>query len=131
MPTELLDLTLEEVSAVDRPANPGARVVLMKREGAAAPAHAQPEEQRVAPTATEALAKALAPDAADGRTEAEHKAVLKAGLERGLVSAERATAELMLESLAKTAHRADPDKSFEQHYVRQLAAHPEIAALLD
>lgn len=33
MPRELKNLVLEEVSAVDQPANPGARVVLMKRGG--------------------------------------------------------------------------------------------------
>lgn len=101
------------------------RVVLIKR--AAEPARAPTEERAVAPTATEALV----PDSTDTRKEAEHKQILKSGLERGLVSAERATAELMLESLAKVAHRADPDRSYEQHYVRQLTAHPELAALLD
>lgn len=84
------------------------------------------------PTATEALQKALAPDNADTRKEAEHKAVLKAGIERGLVTTERAMAEMMMDSLAKAAHRAAPDKlSFEQAYVQQLGEHPELARLLD
>ena len=120
MPRQLINLTLDEVSSVDEPANPHARVVLMKRM----------EEHHMAPSIGDALTKALSPDPTDTEREAADKALVRKQLETGALKAEQYGAELALESHAASIRKADPSVTPEQAYVRAMEQNPALAKML-
>ena len=84
------------------------------------------------PSLDSIIAKAITPDATDTDAERDRKAVVKAQLDRGLISAEGLAAEMAFEAIAKTARERDPSKSFEQHYAAAVMdpRNADIARLL-
>lgn len=76
------------------------------------------------------IVKSLAADETDSRQEADVKSIRKAQIERGVRTSDQVAAEMALDSLAKSAHAADPTKSAEQHYVEAIDRHPRLANML-
>jgi hypothetical protein len=114
------ELKLSEISGVPTPAQEGALVLIEKSK----------EDKSMPPSLSETIAKALAPDAADSRRERENKAILKAGLESGAVSAEAVSAELVIVAKAKALAKAAADRgevlSVEAATLRVLEAEPHL-----
>lgn len=115
---------IDEVSVVDKGASPGAEVLITKRAGSA------PEEKEVEVTSiSEAITKALVPDASDTDREATDKALVRKQLETGALKADQFGAELALESHAATLRKSNPDLSAEQAFVKAMDQHPDLARL--
>ena len=87
----------------------------------------QKKETGPMPNISQAVAKALCPDLTDTPAEAERKALLLAQVAKGVLSIDALAAEVTLESMAKSAHSADPSKSFEAHYAETFAKNETLA----
>ncbi len=57
------------------------------------------------------------------------KAVLKAGLASGAISAEKAMAQLILENHAKQYREKNPEVTPEQSFVKVMELHPELGGM--
>lgn len=141
MPTEIVDLEVQEVSLVDEPANQHARVVLFKRN---APVSAVLEDlqRRVdalssanvtmetseMPTLSETIMKSLEPSPSDTDKERAEKELVRKQLETGAVTAEAIAANLILEAHARQIQKRD-GCSFETAYTKAIVADPQTAAL--
>ena len=132
MPRELKTLVIEEVSAVDAPANAGARVVLLKRDGRAA--EIADLQRRI----DALLAKQTAPVPGAPTitkeapvSQAMRKRVANMALETGATTFTKLAAEAVIEAKAREVQKRDGG-SFEQAYVTALfdPANREVAAVL-
>jgi len=126
MPRELTKLVIEEVSAVDAPANPGARVVLLKRDPIAdlqrrvdalltkslnSPAPVAVTQKEAPMSLENEVKKAL--EGASSDVQAIVKAQLAAG-----VSITKVAAELALEAKAEALRKAQPHLTPAQAYAQ-------------
>lgn len=120
---ELTDL---DVSTVDKGANPGAKILITKRDDS------REGGGNMADLAT-TIRKALIDEVDDSEKERSRKACVRKALADGLVTPERVGAELALESLAKSRIATDRTRSFEQHYVDVLRdpANRDLVRLLE
>ena len=100
----------------------GGAVHIIKRAGPAP----DRKENNMPPSIDSIIAKAMAPSDTDTPKEAERKRVIKAALDRGVVSAEQIGAELALESIAKNLRDKHTDMSAEQAFVKAMDLHPDL-----
>ncbi len=121
MTTKITDLRVEELSIVDRPANKGARVLLLK--------HDHRKDLQDMSTLTESIVKALRAEDADTDRERAEKALVRKQLEQGVVKAEAVAADLLLRAHATEIRKSEPTLTREQAYVRAINLYPDVAVL--
>lgn len=113
--TTLLQLEMiDEVSIVDKGANPGARVMFTKMEESMS-------------SLTEAVAKALVQNDGDTDNERANKALVRKQLESGKLTVEQVAAEMSIEARAREIVKRDGG-SYEQAYVRAMDEDPAAAS---
>lgn len=119
------NLSVEEISLVDEPANKGARVVLLKRD---ARTNHHEEIERMSEAIEKCVRDSLRITGEESDRELARKRVIKRALDEGLTTITRIAAEQSLEQLAKALRAADPALSPERAFVRAMETEPELAA---